>query len=218
MKIMGDEGKLFVFNRKEVFLLFIFVVLVGGVSFTAGIKVGQHLAYEDQGITPEDRKFVRLKSWEEEDADALEERSQGADERLLQDRHQKSLKEKFEQIAKKEIPKETEVSSAKKGTEKAGRGVESKGPKARSLDENVYKGKWTIQLGSYRDMDEARRFADGFKVRGYHPIINEVTIEGRGIWYRVGLGVFDRVAQAKEYIKREESLFQGQDYTIIQLQ
>jgi septal ring-binding cell division protein DamX len=75
-------------------------------------------------------------------------------------------------------------------------------------------GKYTIQLGSYNTLDEAKQFAEGFTVRGYNPIINEVKIEGKGTWYRVSLGVFTTVEEAKSYIKQEQSLFSGQDHVI----
>src|SRR5690606_26807302 len=78
-------------------------------------------------------------------------------------------------------------------------------------------GKYTIQLGSYNSMEEARQFAEGFTVRGYSPIINEVKIPGKGNWYRVSLGLFNTVDEAKTYIKSEQSLFSGQDHIIAEI-
>ena len=78
-------------------------------------------------------------------------------------------------------------------------------------------GKYTIQLGSYPSVEEAKSFAEGFTVRGYGPNINETTIEGKGTWYRVSLGLFGTVEEAKTYIKNEQSLFSGQDYVITEL-
>jgi cell division septation protein DedD len=77
-----------------------------------------------------------------------------------------------------------------------------------------YRGKFTIQLGSYQSLDDAESFADGFRIRGYRPIINEVDIKKRGIWYRVSLGIFESVGKAKDYVIREKTLFKGQDYVI----
>ena len=77
-----------------------------------------------------------------------------------------------------------------------------------------YTGKHTIQLGSYKSVEDAKNFASGFKVRGYNPIIYEVDLSGKGTWYRVNLGVFDSVSKAREYIEQEESLFKGTDYVI----
>ena len=76
------------------------------------------------------------------------------------------------------------------------------------------KGKFTIQLGSYQSINDAESFADGFRVRGYKVIVNEVELRGRGIWFRVSLGIFDSVSEAKSYVLREKVLFKGQDYVI----
>ncbi|CAN0060821.1 unnamed protein product [Chrysoparadoxa australica] len=86
---------------------------------------------------------------------------------------------------------------------------------AKSSLKDKFSGKYTIQLGSHRSVEEAEAFAEGFKVRGYNPIINEVEIPNRGIWYRVSLGVFDTITDAKDYVKKEQSLFQGQDYVFV---
>ena len=77
-----------------------------------------------------------------------------------------------------------------------------------------YRGKFTIQLGSYQSLRDAESFADGFRIRGYKPIINEVDIKKRGIWYRVSLGIFESAGKAKDYVLREKVLFKGQDYVI----
>ncbi len=90
-------------------------------------------------------------------------------------------------------------------------------PKSEVSVANAQTGKYTIQLGSYATMDEAKQFAEGFTVRGYNPILNEVIIPEKGTWYRVSLGLFGSVADAKEYVKKEATLFQGQDYVISEI-
>ena len=77
--------------------------------------------------------------------------------------------------------------------------------------------KFTIQLGSYRTLKEAQEFANGFKIKGYNPMIKQTDVTGRGAWYRVNLGVFNSLSQAKNYILKEKELFMGQDYVFGQL-
>jgi len=79
-----------------------------------------------------------------------------------------------------------------------------------------FAGKYTIQLGSYQTVKEATDFAEGFKVLGYNPIINEVQIPSRGNWFRVSLGVFDSLVDAKSYLLKNKSLFSDRDYVLIQ--
>jgi len=70
-----------------------------------------------------------------------------------------------------------------------------------------YIGKFTIQLGSFRTLNEAKNFSQGFLERGYRPIIREVEVRGQGVWYRVSLGVFETMNSASQYIQKEKSLF-----------
>ena len=223
---MGKQSKLLLLNRKEVFLIFIFIICLVVTSFMGGVQIGQRLGYLDEEITVKDRELVQLKSWVEEDVEDGDEGDLKVDKDAVRLSQQKALKEKFEQIAKAESL--TEGKSPKKEAPKSHKeaflSMEGDSSSSSVLlpdegpQEKSYKGKWTIQLGSYKDIEDAQRFADGFKVRGYNPIINEVGLEGRGVWYRVGLGAFDNVAEAKQYITEEQTLFQGQDYTIVQLQ
>jgi cell division protein FtsN len=80
-----------------------------------------------------------------------------------------------------------------------------------------FSGKFTIQLGSHRTLKEAEDFAEGFKARGYDTIINQIEIKGKGTWYRVSLGAFANMDEAKSYITKEKTLFIGQDYTIVKM-
>ena len=59
------------------------------------------------------------------------------------------------------------------------------------------KGKYTIQISSYQDEEEAQREArslldDGYKMAYYM----EAEIPGKGLWYRVGIGFFDKKSSA----------------------
>lgn len=235
---MAKKLRLLIFNRREVILIFILIVLVAVVSFVTGVKMGQKLSYEVHGITPEDQEFVHLKSWEEEDAGEGSGKASGPKGA----ESQKTLREKFEEIAKmerkgkkaqkKEKKKKKGDSISRTGRNEidkieieAAKKKEVEGEKTEVVSfsqalghSGAHRGKWIIQLGSYRDLDDAQRFANGFRVRGYRPIINAVVLGESGSWYRVGLGAFDSASEAKDFIAREGSLFQGQDYTIVQLQ
>ncbi|MFN8369470.1 MAG: hypothetical protein U0T83_02465, partial [Bacteriovoracaceae bacterium] len=80
---MDEKTKLLVFEKKEVFLIFVFVILVAITSFTIGIRIGKNFALKQSGITPADVKNVaHLKSTEEEALESLthkEEAGHGAE-------------------------------------------------------------------------------------------------------------------------------------------
>lgn len=196
---MEENNKVIVFEKKEIILVLIFVLVLIITSFTLGIRLGKKLAFTDAGIKDEDVKAVELKSTVEEDAEAtISEDAKLTDEeklKKLMDESKSRLTDELEKFSTDEKPAET----------------------AAAPETNAMAGKYTIQLGSYNNLDEAKQFAEGFTVRGYSPIINEVKIEGKGTWYRVSLGIFNTVDEAKNYIKEEQSLFSGQEHVISEI-
>lgn len=206
---MEDNAKVFVFEKKEIFLIFVFVVIMSVTCFTLGVNLGKKLALDKSGVTVEDMKTVEMKSSQEEDVEATMDAPQLSDEEKLQklmEESKEKLNTELQQFSAQDPKAET--------TETAAPAVQ---PKSEVSVANAQTGKYTIQLGSYATMDEAKQFAEGFTVRGYNPILNEVIIPEKGTWYRVSLGLFGTVAEAKEYVKKEASLFQGQDYVISEI-
>lgn len=201
---MNENTKLYVFAKKEVALIFIFMVLIAVSAFVLGVKIGKNYSYLQSGYTPEDRAKVDMLSGQEEQLNqAIEKREEVDPEKLKDDTHralEERLKEEIETPPKAEAtPVEAETSETSETSQVSG---------------DDFAGKFTIQLGSHRSKTEAEEFANGFKYRGYNPIINEVDISGRGTWYRTSLGVFSSAEEAKAYIKKEMELFRGQDYVI----
>lgn len=193
---MEENNKVIIFEKKEIIIVLTFVVVLIITSFTLGIRLGKKLALTESGIKPQDVKEVELKSTVEEDADVtISEDAKLTDEEKLKKLMDESKTRLSDELEKFSTPATT--------TETA--------------PQSTMAGKFTIQLGSYSTVDEAKQFAEGFTVRGYSPIINEVKIEGKGNWYRVSLGLFDSLEDAKSYIKTEQSLFSGQDHIITEI-
>lgn len=192
---MEENNKVIIFEKKEIIIVLTFVVVLIITSFTLGIRLGKKLALDASGVKTEDVKAVELKSTVEEDAEAVV----SEDAKLTDEEKLKKLMDE----SKNRLSDELEKFSTPATTTAA--------------PQSTMAGKFTIQLGSYNTVDEAKQFAEGFTVRGYSPIINEVKIEGKGNWYRVSLGLFDSVEEAKTYIKSEQSLFAGQDHIITEI-
>ena len=218
---MQEKSNLYVFEKKEVILLFIFMILIGLTSFILGVKMGKNYSYESAGLTEEDRQKVDLMSRTEENVNkSLESKEKIDDDQIREQMHDSLKKKIMDEMSRSAIePKAVVVPTPKAVGEEASTGTK------KTLDtiaENYanktttdrFSGKFTIQLSSHRSKDEATEFSNGFTVRGYDPIINEVELKGKGTWYRVSLGVFDNVSEAKEFILKEKELFQGQDYVI----
>lgn len=200
---MEENNKVVVFEKKEIIIVLTFVVVLIITSFTLGIRLGRKLALTDAGITPQDVKEVELKSTVEEDAEKII----SQDSKLTDEEKLKKLMDESKDRLSDELEKFSTDSKP------AATSAATDAPEAKS----EMAGKFTIQLGSYETVDEAKQFAEGFTVRGYSPIINEVKIKGKGNWYRVSLGLFDNVEAAKAYVKQEQSLFSGQDHIITEI-
>jgi septal ring-binding cell division protein DamX len=197
---MEENNKVIIFEKKEIIIVLIIVLVLIITSFTLGIRLGKKLALNDAGIKTEDVKHVELKSAVEEDAD----KTISEDAKLTDDEKLKKLMDESKTRLTDELDKFSTDSKPMTLSQE-------------SAPQSTMAGKFTIQLGSYNTVDEAKQFAEGFTVRGYSPIINEVKIEGKGTWYRVSLGVFNTVEEAKTYIKQEQSLFSGQEHVISEI-
>ena len=217
---MDEKSNLYVFEKKEVFLLFLFMILIALTSFVLGVKMGKNYSYQSAGLTIEDQQNVDLLSNQEEYVNkTLEGNKKLNDEQLRENMHE-SLKKKIndEILNEKIAPKPTVVPQVNAKPEAGATAIASVESLVAEVEtespSDNFTGKFTIQLSSHRSKSEAAEFSNGFTVRGYDPIINEVSLKGKGVWYRVSLGIFDNVSEAKEYILKEKELFQGQDYVI----
>lgn len=211
---MDSKTKLYVFAKKEVGLIFIFMILIAITSFVTGIKIGRQYTHELGGITKEDEQVVvTLLSKNEEDLAAIKNNSEA---HVVQSEEiEKKLEEKITENFGVKAHSEKDV--AEKGVIlpiAPNMSIEKDHNEPSHPKEDKMSGKYTVQVGSYQSLKEAEEFAEGFKTRGYYPIINQTELKNKGVWYRVSLGVFDDVNDAKSYISKEQALLVGKDYKI----
>ncbi|MBD65817.1 MAG: hypothetical protein CME62_11460 [Halobacteriovoraceae bacterium] len=221
------DNKLFVFERKEVVLIFVFIVMIAAIAFTMGVRVGKKLSLKEDGYTKEDIQNINLKSVEEEkvntivDEDANPSNLDPAVAKEQQDKDLEArLKAEMEKLAREETKMPDKIEIEEEPVEEIpaeDNTVTTNEPLKDIYNQNRdYKGKFTIQLSSHQSEAEAKEFADGFILQGYDVIINEVVIPGKGVWFRVSIGAFDSKDEAKEYLVKEQNIFQSKDYVIRQ--
>lgn len=223
---MDSKTKLYVFTRIEVFLIFLFMICISVTSFLLGVKVGDHYSFVSAGYKPEDKARVELLSKKEEELkkiQGMEIESQNSEDVESQ------LKEKINQEFGTGLPAADAHGSQANVTpavahsttaQHAGAEAQKTEPLQSSpakASRDQLSGLFTVQLGSHRTLKEAEDFALGFKARGYDPIISEYNSKDKGTWFRVSLGAFKTLAEAKVYVGKEKSLLQGQDYAIIKM-
>ena len=70
-------------------------------------------------------------------------------------------------------------------------------------------GRYTLQVISYRDANEARVFASALRKRGHAAYVTTGTVEDRGTHWRVRIGPFESRQEAQSYrttFEREEGM------------
>jgi septal ring-binding cell division protein DamX len=226
---MEDQNKLFVFEKKEVILIFLFIILIAVISFTLGVRIGKQLSLKSDSFTPQDVKSIDLKSIEEEQVEKLV--NNDSSKNSFEDSVSKAeigvgsvdsdmearLKEEMAKLANEKIVIEKNNSNNEKSSTGANELEGLDNLAEPSSGQNEFSGKYTIQLFSHQSQETAQEFADGFISKGYDVIINEVIIPGKGKWYRVSIGIFDDVNKAKDYLENEKNLFQSKNYIIQQI-
>lgn len=217
---MDSKTKLYVFAKKEVALIFIFMILIAITSFIMGIKIGKKYTYDVAGITHEDqKKVVDLLSKNEEDLENLKknEEAHKVESADIENKLQEKISDEFGVHAPAGAGHDPHAAPNMSTEAKPHEVAATHETKAVKHSSDELSGKMTIQLGSHRTLKEAEDFSEGFKARGYDPIINQIEIKGKGTWYRVSLGAFPNIDEAKAYIAKEKTLFIGQDYTIVKM-
>ena len=72
-----------------------------------------------------------------------------------------------------------------------------------------HEGRYTLQVISYRNAEEARIFARALRKRGHAAYVTTGTVEDRGTHWRVRIGPFDTRQEAQSYrttFEREEGM------------
>ncbi len=213
-------SSLIVFEKKEVALIFALMVVAVFTAFVMGVKLGKSYAMKQAGFVPKDAVTIDLKSEQEELVEKETKKSVEVDTmnknfNKLEEEFNKLNPEAAESAHGEKSQSNTNHSESSHGTvEKKNSSTVAADTSHKESKKDNYKNKFTIQLGSYKTIDEAQKFADGFRIRGYDPIISEVEVSGRGLWFRVSLGAFETLQQTKDFIKKEASLFHGQDHVI----
>jgi cell division septation protein DedD len=200
---MEEDQKLVIFAKKEVSLIFICMILISFLSFLMGVKIGKHYSIQKAGFSKEDIQEVNLRAKLEKEI----ERTPSSASPVIPT-PKDDIKSSSEKLTK-------EFSVVAEEADESKRTPSSYTPRIEEAPKSEFTGKFTVQLGSYRSYADAEKFADGFRIRGYEPVIQEIQVKEKGMVYRVSIGVFTSQNEANEYVLAEKSLFQGQDYLIV---
>lgn len=229
-----DSNKLFVFDKKEVVLIFVFVLVITVTSFTLGVRVGKGLSLKNDGFNEEDiAKTVNLKSIEEERADAIinDKDLPGLEDSLSGDKSDTSadklkdladperLDKEFLEISdEKDDSLESQIPSDIKKKEIINANVDTPvGNELAPKEGSQFQGKFTINLASRKTRAEAEEYAAPYMASDLEVVINKVNTTSKGTWYRIGIGAFNTYNEAKSFLEKNPIFFKGKKYWITEI-
>ena len=96
----------------------------------------------------------------------------------------------------------TEEAGKKEGTENYVAKLDYSMPEFPKTDPG---GKYTIQLGSFQNIDTAYRLEKSLNEKGYPSFVIKAVIPEKGTWYRVRVGTFNDKKKAVEYAEKLKS-------------
>ncbi len=101
--------------------------------------------------------------------------------------------------AKKPEPKQEAKAEDKKSEDKVAEAKkdEPKADKSDKPDKTEKKSKFTLQLSSFKDKDEAQAFLDQMKASGYSASMTKADVDGKQ-YYRVRMGTYSSVEAAND--------------------
>lgn len=222
---MEPKSELLVFNKKEIAVIIILLVLVAMFSFTLGLRLGKTLGStkaEPAEQAPlsghgEHKETAPTATGEHEAAPVAEKAgdphgaASHAEPHAAKDEHavadagsaehkgdEKENEEDSAQTAEDHADAEfaKEASNTKAGLPKP---VPMTLPKEKKSVLRPAEGSagFTLQVGSHRTVAEAAEQVSALKHSGYEAFYVEAKVPGKGTWYRVGIGFYPTKDQAE---------------------
>lgn len=195
---MEEKRSLLIYNRREMGILVVLAVTVALFAFTLGVHLGKKVLPRRIEPAPTEAAPVATQLDEVPGRQELAEQSKGAaqgvDETLtkvLQDEVTRS------RIAL-EVPRQIEFPEKTK-SRNGGATTEKRGADAVKADG----GKYTIQVGSFPKVEEAREQLHAIEALGLEPQLHSAQVKGKGQWFRIYIG---------QYATKEEADQAGQGY------
>jgi len=203
---MDDKTNLYVFEKKEVFLIFIFMILIAITSFVLGVKIGKTFTYPQLEDTLSREQSPAIGQTGLSFQSDREERVSDLGEIKLEDSDLDVTARMREALVQEIAGGDRAVQERPTQVQQQEQTPVPAQPAPPDLT-----GKWTVQIASFPRLSEAQDFAAGFKARGQNAIIREVNLPSRGgIWYRVSLGLFESASEASEFMRSNRELLAGE--------
>jgi cell division protein FtsN len=184
-----DRSPFFIYSRKEMMVLVTLGITILSFAFTLGIHMGKRIG-GTASVADGDEITPLAERAEDEIPDATEFTEQmknaipAAEDALTRTLHDEvgrtgvKLNQRLAvKLPKKAASKEAGETTLRDETEVA-------------VKKTLPMGKWTLQIGSYPDLNEAKQVSRTLEKRSLEAFVYPIDIKGKGRWFRVYVGGF----------------------------
>lgn len=204
---MNQKQRIFIYDRKEMAVLLLLGVMVAVFAFTLGVHLGKRVGGKAPGAPAAETAPVATIADKTPDgkdlADQTKNAAQAADDTLDQSLHDEVQKTglKLDTSHPVDLPKDAKSANAGATTLKTAAEIDKPADEETSAPVTAKKiapGHYTLQVGSYPQLKEARSRADEIRGQGLAPTVQEAEIQGKGRWYRIYIGEFPTKFEAEK--------------------
>lgn len=206
---MTKKTGLFIFEKREVWVLFLLAITVAVFAFILGVHLGKKVGDSQNVAELKDATPAHTADDMVPDRVQLTEQAQGVDQAVTESLNQ-ALHEEVQNAGIKlnvkrqvQLPEKTVSKNAGATTLES----DEKKEVIPALVRQSPEGKYTIQVGSFPSLSEASEELSALENKGVEPFMRHTLIRGKGEWYRIYLGGYDSKKQAEtiahKYVKEQ---------------
>jgi len=207
---MSKEQNVYIFERKELAILLVLLVLVALLAFTLGVKLGRELQ-----TPPKEGAVAEQSSMAVEKVEAIAPPTMVAEPETplvppsppAQPEKSESKLSALDRVDREMGLTQKKIEAPSEASPQSLSEVSHSAPASPSKGLGESPPVFTLQVGSYRTLAEAERQRDSISAKGFPAQVVQVNLPNKGTWYRVSVGAFDKREAALEYGKKlKESL------------
>ncbi len=203
---MEHKQTFFIYNRREMAVLILLGVLVTIFAFTLGVHFGKRAAIESRPKETAEAVVADTQNDQLPNRQELTEQgkavAQAVDESLNETLHDEVIKTgvKLNTPVPVDLPEKTRAvgngattaaANTLPPTVKTGKPAPTPNEAEQTIPAALRPspgGKYTLQVGSYPSVEEAKQQAETLDAQGHKSFLRSAVVKGKGKWYRVFIG------------------------------
>lgn len=197
---MKNKQRLFIYDRKEIIVLFLIVVMAGVFAFTLGVHLGKRVGPKGMMATSNETPLATTLQDKLPNRQELDEQGQGSQQAIQETLSQELHNEVTRTGLKLEDQRQVDLPEKPK-TKTAGATHLDTHPPADIIPkkaQEAHAGAFSLQIGSYPNEGEAKKQLAALERNDLKGFIREVELKGKGKWYRLYLGSFSSKSLAEQ--------------------